>query len=403
MKAFEHLIDICYDKNTGIKKRVVFSLILILIGIAIIFWFFIRLLYFEGYYKPRGVILLPEFGQMGDFIGGVSGTLFTLVGVILLFETLALQRNELSESRKVFQQQQFENTFFNLLNLYNEVVKGLHYTDINTFDENVLKGKEFFERQHQDFYNNFIPKNRINKNRKQATLDYLGFYVSTKEQTAHYFRTIYRLFKIISESNFKDEEKMKYAKIVRAQLSESECFFLHYNAYTEYGFRFRKLINEFNIVKHLPLVEKVEFKLYIQNLDQFEKNAIQLVIEEVRDGIKLAISSNKSFHKSYLGGSLSIKIVTDNIFYFKLTVVRRTNQIHSQNYQQGFGLNKFDNEQLKRFFNDYLYDLINYSNYMEFNQKYIQILNSSRDEENGTKHIIDIDVQKNNLEFIKFN
>ncbi|MBF8964292.1 hypothetical protein I0P70_13640 [Pontibacter sp. FD36] len=67
-------------------------------------------------------------GIIGDFIGGVVGSLLSFVGVILFFlalrlqtNELALQRKELADTRDVFSTQQFENTFFNLLKTQQDI------------------------------------------------------------------------------------------------------------------------------------------------------------------------------------------------------------------------------------------------------------------------------------------
>lgn len=75
----------------------------------------------------------PAFmGMAGEFLGGTVGSIWALAGVILFFlaliyqkRELVLQRMELHESRKIMESQsntiaiqQFENTFFQLLNFH---------------------------------------------------------------------------------------------------------------------------------------------------------------------------------------------------------------------------------------------------------------------------------------------
>lgn len=101
-KFWEHLKDVCYNKDTGIKKGMTLSVIMLFFGLGIMTWFITRLLYYDGQWDTNHEINLTNAGLVGDFIGGLSGTLFALVGVLLLFETLSLQRKEFKESRKVF-------------------------------------------------------------------------------------------------------------------------------------------------------------------------------------------------------------------------------------------------------------------------------------------------------------
>jgi hypothetical protein len=398
-----HLVALCFDKEGGLKKRMFFSILLITIGLGIMIWFLIRLLYYEDYWNTENDINLTDAGQLGDFLGGLSGTIFTLVGVVLLFETLALQREELAESRKVFEKQQFENTFFNLLNLYQEVVKGLHFENITNYEQKTYKSKEFFEHHQKIFYSNFVSKGSIQKNRKEATIQYLNFYTTTKEQTAHYFRTLYRIFRFIASTNFDDKTKEVYSKIVRAQLSESECLFLHYNAFTEYGSKFRQLINTFNILKHLPTLEKVEFKDYAIKLNHLEKNSVQLLLDDTKKFIKSSLDTNKDNHKTYLQGSISLMTKSSKKSSFILTIIKKLNVAVHNTHQQGQGLQVFSNLELESFFKDYLIDLLSYSNYFEFNKKYLKIVSNVNHNIIGQKYTIEITVNNSNDQSIKFN
>ncbi|KGO85389.1 hypothetical protein Q765_16745 [Flavobacterium rivuli WB 3.3-2 = DSM 21788] len=61
-------------------------------------------------------------GQVGDFIGGVIGTIFTVAGFYFLYITL-------SEQRKSFEQERLETRFFEMIKLYKENVNELTYTE----------------------------------------------------------------------------------------------------------------------------------------------------------------------------------------------------------------------------------------------------------------------------------
>ncbi len=397
------LKDLYYDNETGIRKRMIFSSFCIVVGLVIVFWFLIRLLYFEGYWNTSENINLNVVGQIGDFIGGLSGTFFTLVGVLLLFETLALQRKELMQSRKVFEKQQFETTYFNLINLYQEIVKSLHLDYTETSSERVHNGKDYFEQLRSQFYDGFHVEELFWKNRKQAKIKYGEFYTSTKEQTSHYFRTLYRIFRVISTSNFNEEEKMQYAKIVRAQLSESELFFIHYNAYSEYGSQFRQLINEFNILKHLPYLEKVEFKGYAEKLEGMEKNSVELVLDDIKNTIKKSLRTQENNKKIYLAGTFVFKVIPENDFSFVLQISKRENLLFNTTHQRGYGMSKFDIDTTEILIMDFFYDLFWYSNYFEFNGRDILIKSIKSSDESKNKQKITISVSDKKLNPIKFN
>lgn len=100
--------------------------VLILLGIGVFLWK-------ETLFSFGNTIKTEKVGQLGDFIGGIVGSIWALAGVILFYVALTLQRKEfqlqrqeLRETRGVFEQQakllqsqQKEHTFFNLLNNHN--------------------------------------------------------------------------------------------------------------------------------------------------------------------------------------------------------------------------------------------------------------------------------------------
>jgi len=96
-----------------------------------------------------------NFSVIGEFLGGTVGSIWALAGVILFFlaliyqkRELVLQREELKESRKIMKSQsqtiaiqQFENTFFQLLNFHinatnsiRDSLKGSNGKSLNAFD-----------------------------------------------------------------------------------------------------------------------------------------------------------------------------------------------------------------------------------------------------------------------------
>lgn len=115
-------------------------------------------------------------GQVGDFIGGLVGSIWALVGVILFYRTLtlqrdalemqreelALQREELRKTREVFNLQMFENTFFNMLKSHQEIKDGIEFNlhDVlcwhgthpaSKTEKLTIKGIDFFKEAKRDF------------------------------------------------------------------------------------------------------------------------------------------------------------------------------------------------------------------------------------------------------------
>ena len=131
------------------------SKILIWIGISLLIIGLFFFLY-KSSFNIKNEVDTSKLSEFGDYFGGVIGAIWSLAGVILLYvaldeqrkdikinqnalikqiEEFELQRVELSETREIFKEQsitlkiqRFENTFFQLINLYNEIISNLQIT-----------------------------------------------------------------------------------------------------------------------------------------------------------------------------------------------------------------------------------------------------------------------------------
>ena len=181
---------------------------ILITGLFIIIYFSVRMVFDEM--LPWGSdVEYDKTGQIGDFIGGVVGSLWALVGVLLFYralmlqrdalttqnnaldnqqeelklqrEELKLQREELRKTREVFSLQQFETTFFNMLRAHQELRDNIEFdvknvmtwigsnnpyiTERYWLENPKVRGLDFFEFALEDFnrwYNKFkLPENEI--------------------------------------------------------------------------------------------------------------------------------------------------------------------------------------------------------------------------------------------------
>ncbi len=314
-----------------------------------------------------GTLDMPSVGQIGDFIGGFTGTIFSIVGIILLFETLALQRQESKEGKDVFLKQQFDNTFFELLKLHQENLNSLKTYDIIG---NELKGRDFFHHQKVYLQDIFVPTKNISMNRKKAVEAFQAVYANHAEDFSIYFRTLYQLYSLIEKSKIKGVDQASYSKILRAQLSESELFFIRYNAMTDIGHQSAHYINLFNILKHLSHFELLEFKDWWAKLNNFERNGLGAVIKEIKYVLKsFLIDKNiKEVEKSYMSGRYTIKLKSDNQSEFSIEIhLNRAKVFTGIHIVQG--LDKFTYDEIENLFKCIVKEFIIYSNYNEFNNR----------------------------------
>lgn len=198
----------------------------------------------------NGYVLDNElWGTLGDFIGGILGAILAALSFLMMYWTLKAQRELSNTSNSLAELQRFNDRFFELLALYHRKVAELK--DPNCNDSYFTKEMKYMQSQFNEY-------TTFGRARRYAKDKYLNFYLENSERVAPVFRVLYRLFCLIDEADINDDDKLEYAKIVRAQLSEGELFFLRYNCLTNYGRNFIDLINKYKVTKHLPFLSLLE-------------------------------------------------------------------------------------------------------------------------------------------------
>lgn len=225
---------------------------------------------------------ISNAGAFGDLIGGVVGSLWALTGVFLFFQALKDQQKEFTETRDTLKSQtntlwlqQFENTFFNMLKVQNQIREFIEFPPNNsfetvTFSQEPWKGLNFFNNVKEDLVRVYAWAKNDEKKAgfrfsnvppKEKPLDriqylYPIFFKNYQKALAHYFRHLYHILKFISisEKNAPIESKVdfeNYGGILQSQLSVAELVLLFYN-----GLCFRKMykfINKYKLLQNLPL------------------------------------------------------------------------------------------------------------------------------------------------------
>ncbi len=200
------------------------------------------------------------FGSVNALFSGWA-FVGVIIAILLQKEELELQRKELEETRKEFQQQnetlkrqRFENTFFSMVTLHNQIVNAIAVIKNSSGD--ISQGREAFEvirRRMREFYDRNIRQPSKEKT-SQVVADI--FDNQYKNILGHYFRNLYRIYVFIDNSDVEDKEF--YAKILRAQLSNYELVILFYNCYFyEAGENFQKYVKKYNLFDNFPLRELI--------------------------------------------------------------------------------------------------------------------------------------------------
>lgn len=227
----------------------------------------------------------------GDSFGAVNALIsaFAFAGVIVAIfiqrnelklqrKDLGLQRNEFSTQNETLKLQRFENTFFNMLSLQQQIVNDLSFKDIGkeqviedapdpalgriakeVIVDKVVRGRELFffsfvERPHYCKLEDGSTK-KVEGMRQYLFFSGLSSYDDSYTPTYfdHYFRHLYTIIKFIDNANFLSfDEKYKYTTMVRATLSRHELIWLFYNGISSVGKqKFKQLIERYSLLKNI--------------------------------------------------------------------------------------------------------------------------------------------------------
>lgn len=183
-----------------------------------------------------------ERGQFGDMFGAVnalfSGLAFAglIITLIQQREELSLQRNELKQTRyefkeqnKTMKRQRFENTFFNLMSLHQNITDNLEFKKIDYLIEgnktSILKGREVFKYLYpKQLYPLLGISFGCGDKEAIELLNNKNFKVF--DYYLHFFEGI---LKFIDESDLlENEERLQYTIMLRNTLSDYERYTIFY-------------------------------------------------------------------------------------------------------------------------------------------------------------------------------
>lgn len=229
-----------------------------------------------------------HWGQIGDFVGGVLNPLLSFVAFIAVLINLVLQRRDLALARdeareanrtqriqsRIFEKQNeaverqnFETTFFRLLETHSQQFKLARVSPQNSREDRVA------ERCFAWVTYYFLPKatygaDEIELLRKNVTI-YSDEY---SMGMSRYFRNLHQILKFIDEYGSRSmlrenslstmrvrkairhySEQRVYANILRAQLGNDELCCIFINSLTSKGAGLKYYVEKYSILKGVEL------------------------------------------------------------------------------------------------------------------------------------------------------
>lgn len=262
-------------------------------------------------------------GVIGDTIGGIVGPIVGFIGVILTFlafyiqyQANQIQIKSLNEQKEATIQsdrqnkiQQIENNFFELIKIHRENVKEMNYRGVEGRNVIVKILNEFNDVIKIVNTSNFIKKHKLDE-QDLANISYLATFFGVDESVqdvlenrffqhygqlsdeiltiiktlrkhpspissdkyrfnghqsrlGHYYRHLFTTVNFIHEDEVLNrQEKKKYIKLLRAQLSTHEQVLFFFNSISDLGLPWElgknvlpenKLITKYHLIRNVPL------------------------------------------------------------------------------------------------------------------------------------------------------
>jgi hypothetical protein len=221
-----------------------------------------------GYY-----ITISDYGELGSFIGGVTTPFLSIAAFILLYRTYKSQKEELDNTRKVMQaqnetieKQQFESTFFKMLDLYNSIVSNMHIVIKGIHSPPEIYGRDCFIYFYTHFGYIYQRQKKKYRNENEVVLikaAYIELFTEFEIQLEYYFRNLLQIIKFVDSSTVKS--KLDYMNILKAQFSANELLLVFYMGLSSYGEdHLKPLIEEYKFLSDLPEMKLLSAKHFAE-------------------------------------------------------------------------------------------------------------------------------------------
>jgi len=278
-----------YEKPNWWKRNTI-EIWITIVGLSII-----TLVFSAKVYRETDTLNIEGAAQLGDFVGGFIGTIFTLISVLLLYSTLKDQRTASTIEK-------FETKYFELIKMHRENVTEMglkehfgkkifvmlirEFREIlkitmkiakecnQKFDQKELfiisyyalffgvgpnssrmlkaslaKYDATFITEFESALNNKETKKRIQKEKNFKYTPFEGH----QSRLGHYYRHLYQSVCYVDKQT-SDIDKYEYVKTLRAQLTTHEQALLYINCLTVIGGVWwdKKLLVKYRFVQNIP-------------------------------------------------------------------------------------------------------------------------------------------------------
>lgn len=298
---------------------------------------------------------MAQTGQVGDFIGGVVGSVWALAGVLLYFSALKLQQQELKSQReemaanqKLLDQQLFENTFFNLLKSQDSIrdsinTKFYHVSLNDIFELTItpyeVNGIDFFNKSIIEYRNiyNFVSSHNFTKasaseiNREvESQLDYFYDAMNNVITDNEHYNDV-KHWAINQYIGFLYGSNEKTFKTVKESKDEREyCAYAYWLFFHKYEYCLGHYCRHFyNIIKYL---------------DDYKQKLLSQLDKESKDYSKNEESVNDKIHHYFSFAQASLSSSELVMLYYNVLLFPKAEELYKK-------YNIFENMHLENLIN----------------------------------------------------
>lgn len=333
-------------------------------------------------WKWNASIEAERWGQFGDFIGGVLGTVISIISIIFLYKAFKEQRlanveaheanEELVKKEELHQYResikQFDERFNFLLSSYYKSV-----LDYNLHGKD--SGKTGIAEKIRLFINSqdFTSKEAYSKRTNTATTLFQEFVSENRTMVNTHMRLFYQLLFLLDtfSESMKKGDVAVYAKTLRSQLIDEELILIRYNCMSRNGKKMQEFVFKYNILKHLPILNLLEFKRYKNALDEQNINLLndELIFWRKKICSLFTSENNESTEEYGNDFKLIIKTSVDKKIY-TFEFIKYTNDGRGRKYVPLIkAFNSLSDEMLEMFLFDFHTEIFKFSHFRTYNRE----------------------------------
>ena len=309
-KQFFQIQYFSENPKTEMGFRLSLAFLCILFIIAYVMYFSFEWNFFAELVSDKK----DDWGTFGDYIGGTVGTVIALFLFLATLEIIHLQKKELKETRdelersgnaqelqaKLFEQQQFETTFFSLISLLNEEIKSHPYNRSNGYNS----GDDGLNTDKVYLLFKCIVDMIINyTNRQNERGEYLYFTILKSQFTTH---SLDFIMKDIAENNDKILKELveKYRFFEYMKYANYGSHYVQYFNQSAFGSNYHLLVKQIHLIKNSNKLAEYATNPYTEVRQAVAKNhetsieTLEQLSQDSEEEVRQAAINTINFLKS---------------------------------------------------------------------------------------------------------